>query len=392
MVTLPPGLGGVARQAQMVDGLLRAHGYDVTSAWRAHYSTAPHLSAPSWRFWQAARCEQATGVTGDNAWAVGTPLPEFEWAHHLAWRNWRRLIDAHERIVVVSGNNLPAWVPYAMGRRSLNWIASPYWGDRQARVEAWPRWRRLYDAALNAWVTRRQERILLQRTDTWAIGDYALKELRALAPSSRSVHGIIIIPVDTAVFRPQDNLDTAADSAPFRIGITGRVSDPRKNMKLLVDAFARFARRHERAELHVRGDLSRQEFIDAYQAGGIADRLHVGPPLPRQELAGFLRSLHCFALMSHQEGLSQIAMEAMACGACVVSTRCGGPEEFVVDDETGVLTSFDPAEVADAFALLAGDSDRRLRLARAGAVRIAADYSPSRFAGQFMAAMETVFP
>jgi glycosyltransferase involved in cell wall biosynthesis len=389
MITLPPGLGGIATQARMVRDFLQPRGFAVTTAWRAHYSKMPHASVPSWRFWQRPLCEPVDGVPY-RAFSVGTYLPEFEWAHHLAWGHWRHLIDSHEKIVVVSGNNLPGWAPHAMGRKALNWIASDYWGDRQARVSAWPPWRRIYDSALNAWITRRQEKILLETSDTWAIGEYARQALQALTPRNR-VRGIIVIPVDTALFRPDDRSNGLASVGKFKIGFSGRTSDPRKNMLQLVEAFALFLVRNPEAELHVRGDLSRAEFVTAYNGQTIAHALHVGPPVARADMPDFLRSLDCFALMSHQEGLSQIAMEAMACGTCVVSTRCGGPEEFVLDGETGILTSFESTEIAAAFERLAGDVMLRRRLGAAGAANIAANYSPSRFESQFMAAMNSVF-
>lgn len=389
MITLPPGLGGVERQAEMAGRLMQAHGLRVTAAWRAHYASSPHLSAPSWRPWQAPRSEPHSGLPWQGI-AVGSRLPELEWAHHMAWEPWRRLIDAHDRIVVVSGNALPGLAPLAMDRRAVSWIASPYVGDRKDRVAAWPRWRRLYDAALNAWVAERQERRLLNGIDTWTIGDYALGALRALAPCGK-VHGVIVIPVDTRHFNPDGRRSPSAAGDGFRIGASGRLSDPRKNMRLLVQAFANLLTRQPDAELHVRGDLDRRSFVAAYDAGRLGDALVVGPPVPREGLPDFLRSLDCFALTSHQEGLSQIAMEAMACGTCVVSTRCGGPEEFVLDGETGLLTSFAASDVAEAFARLAGDAALRRRLGAAGAGHVARTYSPARFEAQFMAAFRQVF-
>jgi len=369
----------------MAGDLLQRHGFKVTAAWRAHYSTTPHLSVPSWKPWRSAGSEAVDGEPYP-AYAVGSFLPEFEWAHHLPNAPWRRLVDAHEKIVAVSGNILPAWIAHALGRKSLNWIASPWWGDRAARASAWPTWRRIYDAALNAPVVRRQEKLLLRDSDTWAIGEYSFRELQALQPANR-VHGAIVIPVDTTAFSPADEIR----SGPFKIGLTGRVSDPRKNMDLLVRSFERLLKRYPDAQLHVRGDLPASQFIERFKAQDIAAQLHVGPPLPRSQLPHFLRMLDCFAVTSHQEGLSQIAMEAMACGTCVVSTRCGGPEEFVIDGETGLLTGVGADEMAAAFTRLAADTVLRRNLGKAGAALIAESYSQTRFEWQFMAAMGQVF-
>ena len=54
-----------------------------------------------------------------------------------------------------------------------------------------------------------------------------------------------------------------------------------------------------------------------------------------------------FVIPSHQEGLCIAALEAMACGCPVVSTRCGGPEEFVVEGRTGYLVPASPEAMAD---------------------------------------------
>lgn len=63
----------------------------------------------------------------------------------------------------------------------------------------------------------------------------------------------------------------------------------------------------------------------------------------------------------------------------------------MLDDETGILTSFDSTEIAAAFERLLCDVVLRRRLGAAGAANIAANYSPARFESQFMAAMDSVF-
>lgn len=334
-------------------------------------------------------CEIAEGLPY-KAVAVGSYLPEFEWAHHLPTGLWRSLVAAHDKIVVVSGNNLPSMVPFALGRKALSWIASPYWADRKDRFEAWPAWRRTHDLLFNGWVARWQEQRLLREVDTWTISDYALRELRALAPANR-IHGTIVIPIDTELFHPGARFEATSSRSRFRVGFAGRVSDPRKNMALLVESFSRFHRQAPDSELHIRGDMSREAFLTAYGGGELGAALMIDPPTERAELPAFLRSLDCFALMSHQEGLSLIALEAMACGTSVISTRCGGPEDFVMDESTGLLIDFDAGEACNAMSRLATDFDLRDRIARRGSDHVRTVYAPSRFKAQFEEAMAIAF-
>jgi glycosyltransferase involved in cell wall biosynthesis len=50
-----------------------------------------------------------------------------------------------------------------------------------------------------------------------------------------------------------------------------------------------------------------------------------------------------FALPSDEEGFGVVLLEAMACGAPVVSTRSGGPDGIITDGEDGYLVPLDDA-------------------------------------------------
>ncbi|MBZ5561097.1 MAG: glycosyltransferase [Acidobacteriia bacterium] len=88
----------------------------------------------------------------------------------------------------------------------------------------------------------------------------------------------------------------------------------------------------------------------------------------RSDVEAVLRDLDVFVLSSTSEGLSIATIEAMAAGAPVVVTRCGGPEEIVEDGRTGCLVPpGDAAALASRIITLV--KDRPLALAMSGTAR-----------------------
>jgi glycosyltransferase involved in cell wall biosynthesis len=160
---------------------------------------------------------------------------------------------------------------------------------------------------------------------------------------------------------------------------------------LLVRAFALALKAYPDIELHVRGPLDRDAFIARYGAGSIAEHLVVAPPATREELPDWYRSLDVFAIPSHQEGLSIVGTEAMACGCAVLSTPCGGPQDFVLDGETGLLGGFAPVEFAGRMIEMIGDAALRRRLADAGVALIRERYAQAAFERLYMEAFTRTF-
>jgi glycosyltransferase involved in cell wall biosynthesis len=85
------------------------------------------------------------------------------------------------------------------------------------------------------------------------------------------------------------------------------------------------------------------------------------------ELRALYNRASVFFSSSRYEGWGLPMAEAMACGAAVVSTRCGGVEDFLIDDANGLLVPIeDPTTLADGVLRLLRDDETRVRLATQG--------------------------
>jgi starch synthase len=85
---------------------------------------------------------------------------------------------------------------------------------------------------------------------------------------------------------------------------------------------------------------------------------------------------------AHSEGLGIVLMEAMAAGKPIVATRSGGPEEVVVEGETGLLVPpGEPRLLANAMDTLLSDPSTATAMGRAGRARLRG-FSPEDTARQ----------
>ena len=127
---------------------------------------------------------------------------------------------------------------------------------------------------------------------------------------------------------------------------------------------------------HVVGDgPDRQRLLFTAHDLGLEDRVTFHGSLDAGQLVPLLQRSDAFLLSSVCEGISNAALEAMACGLAVVSTRCGGMEEAVQDGVDGLLVpTRDPGAMAEALARLARDPGLRSRLGASARRRIETDF------------------
>lgn len=86
----------------------------------------------------------------------------------------------------------------------------------------------------------------------------------------------------------------------------------------------------------------------------------------REDVVSILRQADIFLLPSISEGFSISTVEAMMVGVPVIATRSGGPEEIIMDGETGLLIpAKDPDAIVAAILTLKDSNTKRDLIARA---------------------------
>lgn len=148
--------------------------------------------------------------------------------------------------------------------------------------------------------------------------------------------------VDTSLFFPSPDVRSSPEAK--RVVFVGQLA-PVKGIPHLLEAAARLRAKRADWQLDIVGEgKQRIEYQRLAADLKLGDAVVFHGARSRREVAEFMRRADVFVLSSLAETFSVPAAEAMACGTPVLSTRCGGPEEFIVED-VGVLV---PAQDPDA--------------------------------------------
>lgn len=383
--TIAPGNGGVFAMTRFMVETLSSRGYEPVIAHYAPYSVDPNLSVPSFRLFERRPGAEQRTFDGYETHALGAWLPELEFTHYLARKAWRQLMETCSAYVAVSGNILAATPFYQTGRAFVAWIATGRAEDRLQRAQTFPLARRVVDAAVVSPIATVLERAVIRRGTVLPISRYTQRSLREIAGRD-AVGEVMPVPVDTGFFTPRNGREVVG-----RVGFAGRLTDPRKNVALLIRAAAAASTMGQRLSVVLIGDTG-PDLRQLIGELGLTGQIEIVPSGDRAALRDWLRSLDVCVVPSHQEGLCIVALEAMACGCPVVSTRCGGPEEFVIHGETGFLVRFDPAEMAGAILAIVGDRKLRWRLGQAGRTLVERQYSAERARSVFWQSFSEEFP
>lgn len=133
-------------------------------------------------------------------------------------------------------------------------------------------------------------------------------------------------------------------TSPKRIAHLSLMRENHKNIGMLLDACARLWGDRQDFELVLGGDGPDRELLEdrARECGLLGTAVRFSGPIDRAEVPTFFARSHFSVVSSRVETFCVAAAESLASGRPVVSTRCGGPEDFV-DKATGRLVPSDDA-------------------------------------------------
>ena len=220
-------------------------------------------------------------------------------------------------------------------------------------------------------------RFAVHHADALVVISAATREaiLRTVGGDPERFH-VAHLGVDDEVFHPADDAERVRVRTSLGLGDRPYVAflgtlEPRKNVPALVRGWVRaVADRPDPPALVLAGGRGWDEDV-APAIASVPAHLTVLRPgyLPLGDLAGLLSGAEVVVYPSLGEGFGLPVLEAMACGAAVLTTReLSLPE--VGGDAVG-YSGTDEASIADALGLLLDDADLRSRLGRAAVARAA---------------------
>jgi len=273
---------------------------------------------------------------------VGAPFGELEFQRYRPRRALARELAACDLVQVVCGS--PAWANTVIG------LGKPVAVQVATRVRIERRMRDAKPRGFSGWWRKGMTNV------TDCLDDRALRGVDAIQVEN---HGMLDYArrlhrhreVDIRYAPPGVNARRFTPGMEPRLAgrrqilCVGRLDDPRKNVGLLLEAFARLpdALRATSRLLLAGSAGPTPDFWLRAQALGLRDSVDFVASPSQEELVRLYQRAAVFALPSDEEGFGVVILEAMACGVPVVATRCGGPEGIITDGTDGFLVPRDDA-------------------------------------------------
>jgi glycosyltransferase involved in cell wall biosynthesis len=264
---------------------------------------------------------------------IGAVMAEFEFQHYLPRSVLTGILNQYDLIQIVAGT--PAWAVVARGlnRPVCLFAATLAKEERASLLQCKAGWKKIWIKQMTRWTNYLDQKGLSSADCVFAESVYTLN---LYAPIVNPTQLVLGPPgVDTNYFSPKPSYDPEG-----YILSVGRFGEPRKNIRLLFEAFYRLRQISLRVpQLILAGSTGpTSEDWGFSESLGISQYIKVFTDVSVNQLRELYQNARFFVLSSSEEGLGLVILEAMACGLPIVSTDCGGPSTAVEQGVTGLLT------------------------------------------------------
>lgn len=160
-----------------------------------------------------------------------------------------------------------------------------------------------------------------------AVSAYLQKAIAAKSPANADK----VVIANNILDIPSNIQLSPAPADTIRALFVGNLNDHEKNVSLLIDAVEIIVKQHPHFEITIVGggsDLPRYKRI-AEHKNLLNNHIRFTGYIANTEIPALYRQHHFYMLTSNFETFSIAAAEAIINGLPVVSTHCGGPDEFI---------------------------------------------------------------
>lgn len=360
----PRNGGGVLHSLQALYNFLEKQGHQPTVFF---LNFDPKFSA-SLRHWSFNSKDTKMELFGMRCFGIGARWAFWEPTHYTATlESWEKALQNYDLFFVSSGTAIAGHPLALLKKKYILWIATPFWDDRKDRVESEPFFSRMLQKITKSRMMKIEKDVLLSASAILPMSNYAQDCFKSIL-GKQSITEMTTCPFPIKVQPATPNYTRKIVVA------VGRFTDPRKNAKLLFQAWEKIEQETPGAILMIVGSLGQPDKEKVKRSHSI----YLAENPSDAEKMEIISKSSLMIISSWQEGLGIVGLEALSCGIPVLSTDCGGIRDFVLLGQTGEIVQLNnPAELANATINLLNNPEKLKALGSTGQKLISTRFCPN---------------